>query len=196
MWINNISKITKITDKVKSKINAIFIKKGKRFFYNKLLHIDSNYAKKISFNDTQRILRAVEVKVATGISFSEWHRQKKENMFERIIYVVVNIDREILYEKINKRCRDMLNRGVIEEVENFLNEQCSNFHPLHKAIGLKPISLFLKGKIKKEECISIFKQDTRRYAKRQLTWFNNRAISAKHLGILDAENYILENVKI
>ena len=73
-----------------------------------------------------------------------------------------------------------------------INAICS--HPLHKAIGLDPISLLLLGKIKKEECISIFMQDTRRYAKKQLTWFNNRAKNAKHIGILEAENYILKNI--
>ena len=171
-------------------------RKGKQFLYDKLIEIDKNYAKKISSNDTQRILRAIEVKVATGKSFSEWHGQEKKNIFEKIIYVVVSMERDLLYDKINSRCKEMLKRGVIDEVEDFLDEQSDRFHPLHKAIGLKPISLFILGKMNKDECISIFMQDTRRYAKRQLTWFNNRASYAKHLGFFDAENYILNSVKI
>ena len=192
--INNISEIPQISNKIKSKINKIFLKKGKNFFYQKLLKIDNNYAKKISPNDTQRIQRAIEVKVATGKSFSDWHKQEKKKLFERVIYVVINTEREILYKKINQRCKNMINNGIFEEVENFLEEKSLDFHPLHKAIGLNPISLLLQKRLTKEDCISMFMQDTRRYAKRQLTWFNNRAKSAKHLGILEAENYILQRI--
>ena len=192
--VNNISEIPQISNKIKSKINKIFLKRGKNFFYQKLLKIDNNYAKKISSNDTQRIQRAIEVKVATGKSFSDWHKQEKKKLFKRIIYVVINTEREILYKKINQRCRNMIDNGILEEVENFLEEKYVDFHPLHKAIGLNPISLLLQKRLTKEECISMFMQDTRRYAKRQLTWFNNRAKSAKHLGILEAENYILQSI--
>ena len=192
----NISEIPQISKKVKFKVNKIMERKGKQFLYDKLIEIDKNYAKKISSNDTQRILRAIEVKVETGKSFSEWHGQEKKNIFEKIIYVVVSMERDLLYDKINSRCKEMLKRGVIDEVEDFLDEQSDRFHPLHKAIGLNPISLFILGKMNKDECISIFMQDTRRYAKRQLTWFNNRAGYAKHLGFFDAENYILNSVKI
>ena len=121
-------------------------------------------------------------------------RRKKKKLFKRIIYVVINTEREILYKKINQRCKNMIDNGILEEVENFLEEKSVDFHPLHKAIGLNPISLFLQKRLTKEDCISMFMQDTRRYAKRQLTWFNNRAKSAKHLGILEAENYILQRV--
>ena len=192
--INNISEIPQISNKIKSKINKIFLKRGKNFFYQKLLKIDNNYAKKISSNDTQRIQRAIEVKVATGKSFSDWHKQEKKKLFERVIYVVINTEREILYKKINQRCKSMIDNGILEEVENFLEEKSVDFHPLHKAIGLNPISQFLQKRLTKEDCISMFMQDTRRYAKRQLTWFNNRAKSAKHLGILEAENYILQRI--
>ena len=192
--INNISEIPQISDKIKSNINKIFLKKGKNFFYQKLLKIDNNYAKKISPNDSQRIQRAIEVKVATGKSFSDWHKQEKKKLFKRVIYVVINTEREILYKKINQRCKNMIKNGIFEEVENFLEEKSVDFHPLHKAIGLNPISLFLQKRLTKEDCISMFMQDTRRYAKRQLTWFNNRAKSAKHLGILEAENYILQRI--
>ena len=192
--INNISEIPQISNKIKSKINKIFLKKGKNFFYQKLLKIDNNYAKKISPNDTQRIQRAIEVKIATGKSFSDWHKQEKKKLFERVIYVVINTEREILYKKINQRCKNMINNGIFEEVENFLEDKSVNFHPLHKAIGLNPISLLLQKRLTKEECLSMFMQDTRRYAKRQLTWFNNRAKNAKHLGILEAENYILQSI--
>ena len=110
--INNISEIPQISNKIKSKINKIFLKKGKNFFYQKLLKIDNNYAKKISSNDTQRIQRAIEVKVATGKSFSDWHKQEKKKLFERVIYVVINAEREILYKKINQRCKNMINNGI------------------------------------------------------------------------------------
>ena len=192
--INDISEIPKISNKIKLKIKKVLSKKEINFFYEKILKDDQNYAKKISPNDTQRILRAIEVKVATGKTFSDWHKQKKRRIFNKIVYVVLSTERKLLYERVNTRCFKMFKEGVVEEVESFLSNKCNDFHPLHKAIGLEPISSLILGKINKEQCIEIFTQDTRRYAKRQLTWFNNRAKNAKHLGILDAENYILKNI--
>ena len=76
--INNISEIPQIPEKVKIKINKIMNRKGKLFLYNKLLKLIIVMQEKITSNDTQRILRAIEVKFATGKSFSEWHKQDKK----------------------------------------------------------------------------------------------------------------------
>ena len=81
-----------------------------------------------------------------------------------------------------KKCKNMIKNGIFEEVENFLEDKSVNFHPLHKAIGLNPISLLLQKRLTKEECLSRFMQDTRRYAKRQLTWFK-RAFSTSDIVI-------------
>jgi len=192
--INNISNIPPIPEKIKLRVNRILSVKGKSYFYEKLLKIDNSYATKISKNDTQRILRAIEVKVATGKNFSYWHKHKKENIFERVIYVVLNLERDDLYKNINERCKEMLSEGVVDEVKKFLKSKISADHPLHKAIGLEILSNYSKGKIKTEEALSLFSRDTRRYAKRQLTWFKNRAESAKNLGFNDSKNYILNNL--
>ena len=192
--INNISNIPQIPEKLRLRVNQILSIKGKSFFYEKLLKIDKSYATKISRNDTQRILRAIEVKVATGKNFSYWHKHKKENIFERVVYVVLNLERDNLYKNINERCKEMMSEGVVDEVKEFLINKITNDHPLHKAIGLEILSNYSRGEIKKEEALSLFSRDTRRYAKRQLTWFKNRATSAKHLGFNDAKKYILRNV--
>ena len=192
--INNISNIPPISKKIRLRVNRIFQDKGKNYFYEKLLKIDNSYATKISKNDTQRILRAVEVKVATGKNFSYWHKHKKENIFEKVVYVVLNLERDDLYKKINERCKEMLSEGVVDEVKRFLKNKISVDHPLHKAIGLEILSNYSRGEIKTDQALSLFSRDTRRYAKRQLTWFKNRANSAKHLSFNDAKNYILNNV--
>ena len=80
---NNISQIPEISNKIKSKVNEIFLRKGQKFFYEKLLKIDKDYAKKISPNDTQRILRAIEVKVSTGNIFSDWHKKEKKKFLKK-----------------------------------------------------------------------------------------------------------------
>ena len=139
-------------------------------------------------------MRAVEVKVATGKNFSYWHKHKKENIFERVVYVVLNLERDDLYKKINERCKEMLSEGVVDEVKRFLKNKISVDHPLHKAIGLEILSNYSRGEIKTDQALSLFSRDTRRYAKRQLTWFKNRALGAKHLCFDDAKNYILNNV--
>ena len=111
------------------------------------------------------------------------------------MYIVIKTERKVLYERVNKRCFKMIKEGVVEEVNEFFQKNVMNFiHPLHKAIGLSNrFETYLNGNLSKDNVLK-FLRDTRRYAKRQLTWFNNRAKNAKHLGILDAENYILKNI--
>ena len=91
----------------------------------------------------------------------------------------------------------MINSGVIEEVDEFIKKEKCNFtHPLHKAIGLSTFEKYLNGNLSKEDSISLFMRDTRRYAKRQLTWFNNKAINAIHLDVSEIRNYLVRNLKL
>ena len=91
----------------------------------------------------------------------------------------------------------MINLGVVEEVYEFIKKKKGNFtHPLHKAIGLSIFENYLNGSLSKDDAISLFMRDTRRYAKRQLTWFNNKATDAIHLDISEIRNYLVRNLKL
>ena len=146
--INNISNIPPISKKIRLRVNRIFQEKGKNYFYEKLLKIDNSYATKISKNDTQRILRAVEVKVATGKNFSYWHKHKKENIFEKVVYVVLNLERDDLYKKINERCKEMLSEGVVDEVKRFLKNKISLITHCIRLLDLRFYQIILEEKLK------------------------------------------------
>ena len=89
---------------------------GINFLYKKLQNIDNLYAQKISPNDKQRIVRAIEVKTSTGKSILEWQKNSRKKIFKKILYIVIKTDKEVLYSRINKRCQEMINLGVVEEV--------------------------------------------------------------------------------
>ena len=88
----------------------------------------------------------------------------------------------------------MIKSGVLEEISSFLNIKSKINHPLHKSIGFRSLEQHIGGSISLDESMKIFMQETRRYAKRQITWFNNKAIIAKHLDFADAKKYILSNI--
>lgn len=141
--------------------------------YETLKKLDPEYAQKISPRDKVRITRALEVIYASGKPFSEFH---KENPFFKrkrydIIKIGLNLPRKELYKKINLRVVKMIEKGWVEEVKNLLEKGYSPDLKPFKAIGYKYIIQYLQGKISLERAIELIQRDTRRYAKRQLTWF-------------------------
>jgi len=192
---NTISPIPKIPRKVNEKIEKIHSKLGNTFFYNKLQKIDIEYSKVISKNDPQRLIRSIAVKVATGKNISYWHKMKPNKIFRKILFVVIARDRKKLYKSIDDRCYRILKSEAIDEARDFLKKKEKNYdHPLHKSIGLRSIENYINGESDFEKTFQTFSQDTRRYAKRQITWFKNRSENASHLEFSDAKNFLLRNI--
>ena len=194
--INNISEIPKISQKIKKKIHNEFKNFGINYLYKELKKVDEEYSKKLSPNDTQRIIRALEVNLSTKANLSKWHKIGKNQIFKKIIYVVVKTEREKLYSRINSRCKKMIDLGLLDEVKSFLEIKQKLDHPIHKSIGLRQIIKYLDGVNSLEETMTDFTQETRRYAKRQLTWFNNKAKEAIHLEGPKIRDYILRELKL
>ena len=193
--IQKVSPIPTIPKKIRKKTIEMQVTKGNEFMYEKLKKIDIDSSKVISANDTQRLIRAIEVKEATGEPISSWHSKSVKKLFKHFIYIVLTDERELLYQKINKRCANLVNSGVLEEVRDFLNNKKNIEHPVHKAIGFRIIASFLKGDLTICKTIEEFSKDTRRYAKRQMTWFNNRSKHSIKLSFQEAKKYILKNTK-
>ncbi len=139
--------------------------------YEMAVKIDEEAMKNISRNDKKRIIRVLEIYKQTGMTKTELEKKtrKEETEFEYKVFVT-NLDREKLYEKINKRVDIMIEDGLIDEVRNIL-EKYKEYPTAMQALGYKETKQYLDGKITKEEMIEKIKQETRRYAKRQLTWF-------------------------
>ncbi len=194
--INNISEIPKVPTEIKRKVDNMLKKYGINYLYEELKKTDEEYSKKISPNDTQRIIRALEVNLSTKTTLSEWHKMEKNKIFKKVIYIVVKSEREKLYSRINQRCKKMIGLGVLEEVKSFLEIKQTLEHPIHKSIGLRQIIRYLRGFNSLEETMLDFMQETRRYAKRQLTWFNNKAKEAVHLEDSKINDYVLRKLKL
>ena len=145
---------------------------GKDALYEKLKQIDPTAADKIHKNNIKRVIRALEVCDITGIKFSELNTdiRKPSNKYECIL-IGLSMNRKVLYERINQRVDKMIEDGLIEEVKSLLNKGYTKNLVSMQAIGYKEIIDYLEGNSTLEEAVNILKRNTRRFAKRQYTWF-------------------------
>ena len=144
---------------------------GLQKLYEQAKKIDPEAIEKISFNDKKRIIRILEIFKCTGKTKTqqEIESRKKELKYNYKVFAI-NIERPILYERINKRVDIMVKNGLIDEVK-FILKKYKEFPTAMQAIGYKEIVEYLNGIITKDEAIEKIKQESRRYAKRQITWF-------------------------
>ena len=189
-----ISPIPKVSKKTLNKIENIKKFENNNFLYNRLKELDPEYACKISVNDSQRITRSLSVIFETGKPFTFWHSLKSKKLFKKLIYVFISHERDELYQRINKRCEKIINYGGLDEVNDFLDIEKEMSHPLHKSIGFQIFKKKNMGILDYDEALDMFKVDTRRYAKRQITWFKNRSKDAKFLPYNKVESFILKNL--
>ena len=165
---------------------------GLKKLYEKAKEIDPQAVEKISENDKKRILRILEIYHATGKNKTEQEieSRKKEIEYDYKVYAL-NWDREILYQRINQRVDIMIQRGLIQEVEKIL-QKYNEFPTAMQGLGYKEVVQYLQGKLTKEEMIEKMKMETRRYAKRQMTWFRKN----KQTIWLNGQDDIQNNIKI
>ena len=146
-------------------------KEGLEKLYEKAKKIDPQAMKKISRNDQKRILRVLEIYNATGKTKTEQEIESRKNEVKYDYReFAINMDREKLYDRINKRVDIMIQKGLIEEVENLLKKY-NEFPTAMQGLGYKEVVEYIQGKVLKEDMIENIKRESRRYAKRQITWF-------------------------
>lgn len=164
-----------LTDKsVRDKIKAELDKKGIAELYNRLVDIDPELAVKIHLNDTKRITRALEIYEITGKPPSAHYRnQETESPFPNRIFVLT-MERENLYQRINERVDQMIQDGLVDEVQALLNSGLRKNLDSLLTLGYQEVVTYLDGECSYAEMVENIKRNTRRYAKRQLTWFRNQ----------------------
>jgi tRNA dimethylallyltransferase len=150
--------------------------KGNQGLWERLNKIDPDAAEKIHPNNVRRVIRALEVYYETGQLFSSFQneRKKKDSIYDAYI-ICLNTDRSVLYERINKRVDIMIEEGLLEEAQELWNK----LGPEPKAqstkgIGYQELFPYFNDESSLDEAVAKIKQNSRRYAKRQLTWFRNR----------------------
>lgn len=153
------------------KLNQEIENKGLDHLYEILKQVDPSYAQKMDGLNKQRILRALDVWMQTGKSFSSFHQDEDFELPENTLIFGLHRSRENLYERINHRVDSMFERGLIEETEKILNMGFDKTSQSLNTVGYKEVISFLEGNLNKKEMIEKVKTSTRRYAKRQLTWF-------------------------
>lgn len=136
----------------------------------KLLHaLDPISAQKIDHNNKRRIIRALEVSILSGKPFSE-QRGRGEQLFD-VLRIGIDVRREVLHDRIEKRIDKMLESGLVDEVKGLLKQRYGWNLPSMSGIGYRQFKDFLEGNTTLEDVTELFKRDTRRYARRQMTWF-------------------------
>ena len=158
---------------IRNELELIAESLGNDFLYNKLKEIDPKTAEKYHPNELNRIIRALEIYEITGEKPSEKRTGERvlNKNIDPILFFLNYNDRQILYDRINDRVIEMINQGLVEEfkyiVENFnLDENSQSM----AAIGYKEIFPYIRGEISLDEMINLIQRNTRRYAKRQITW--------------------------
>ena len=181
-----------LNEEYRKELERIRDEQGLEILYKKALEIDPKAMEKISSNDFKRITRILEIYKATGKTKTQ---QEAESRLNEIPYdykvFAINYYREKLYERINKRVDIMLEKGLIKEVENLL-EKYSEFPTAMQGLGYKEVKQYLDGDLTKEEMTEKIKQESRRYAKRQFTWFRKN----KQTIWIDGQADINDNISI
>ena len=164
-------KIPKIPIKFRNKIRSLHKKIGQEKFFSKLINIDPLIKNNINKFDTQRSIRAYEIKTFTKKSMINWFKDTKPYFNDDVFYkIYLDLPRDEIIKKIYLRTRQMIKNGAIKEVKNFLKLKVSKKKTANKAIGITEIKEFLEKKISISVVIERIAVKTRQYAKRQTTW--------------------------
>lgn len=157
-------------NKIREKLEQELAENGIDYMHEKLRGLDEEAANRIHKNNTKRVIRAIEV-CMSGQKMNDFSKDLRYNEKYKPIIIVLNRDREVLYQRINKRVDIMLENGLLDEVKELLKMGYTKDMISMQGIGYKEMIKYLDGEYTYDEAIEIIKRDSRRYAKRQLTWF-------------------------
>ncbi len=167
--------IPSVPDNVRNEAQRLYADWGEEKFRSALARRDPDSAARIASNDKQRLIRAFEVVEHTGKTLGDWHKSGgasgAENAVERRLVLP---PRDKLYEACDRRFRNMIDGGALDEVRRLLERNLSPDLPAMKILGVREIAAFLRKEMSLEDAVSKAQQHTRNYAKRQMTWFRNR----------------------
>lgn len=167
--VNGLSSLPESDPKLRDELMALSVDE----LYEKLLELDPEAAEKIHKNNKKRVERAVEVCLITGKKFSVLSKENVKNNNYDFLKVCLTRDREILYERIDKRVDIMMSEGLLDEVTALYKKYGGEILRKINIIGYTQIIDYFEGKISLEAAVDFIKRDSRHYAKRQMTWFNN-----------------------
>jgi len=189
--INGLVKIPKIPIKFRNKIRLMQKKEGQKKFYKKLIQLDPKVKNKFDSNDSQRSVRAFEIKLYTKVSMYDWLNKTKSQFKDSdFLKLYIDFKREELVQRIMIRTIKMLKEGAIEEVKRFIKLKIKKDHGVKKVIGIDELTQLLNKQINLEDAQELISIKTRQYAKRQATWARSRMITWKKINPTMINGYI------
>jgi tRNA dimethylallyltransferase len=189
--IDGLVKIPEIPIKFRNEIRLMQKKEGQRKFYKELLRIDPMAKNKFDQNDTQRAIRAFEIKSFTKISMYEWlAKTKSEFKDEEFLKLYIDFKREDLIKRISLRSIKMIEEGAINEVKKFIKLKIKKDLSVNRVIGIDELTQHLDKKIKLVQARELISIKTRQYAKRQATWARSRMTSWEKINPFKITDYI------
>jgi len=189
--IDGLVKIPEIPLKFRYKVRLMSKREGQEKFYKKLLKLDPKIKDKFDPNDTQRSIRAYEIKSYTNISMYDWlTKTKSEFKDSDFLKLHIETKREKLIERINLRTSSMINSGAINEVKKFIKLKIIKDQSVNKVIGIAELTQYLNSEITLEEAKGLILIKTRQYAKRQATWARTRMVSWVKIDPNKVDGYI------
>ena len=178
LYIDTLMNNTVFLDYTKNEFRAKLEKRknseGIESLYEELKRVDPEAAQRLHINDSKRIIRALELYYSTGKTISQQNMlsHKEESPYDFLFFVLDAHDRNVLYKRINDRVDIMLHMGLVDEAKAFFRSETSK--TAKQAIGYKELKPYLDGVVTLEAAVEKLKMETRRYAKRQLTWFRHK----------------------
>lgn len=160
-----------ISQQIREDLNSEYKNKGIEFLQKKLQQLDPQHYENVDIYNPQRIIRALEVCIGTGKAYSSFLNKKKKDRFFSFIQIGLIAEREAMYNRINLRVEKMLENGLFREVQRLYKYK--NLNAL-QTVGYREFFDFLDSKINFNQAIELTKMNTRRFAKRQLTWYNKQ----------------------
>ena len=189
--INGLVKIPEIPLKFRNKVRLMSKRQGQKKFYKKLLKLDPKVKDRFDPNDTQRSIRAYEIKSYTDISMYDWlARTESEFKNSDFLKLYIETKREKLIKRINLRTLNMINGGAINEVKKFLKLKIRKDQSVNKVIGIAELTQYLNHEVTLEEAKELISIKTRQYAKRQATWARTRMTSWKKIKPTRIDDFI------
>lgn len=177
--VEGLSPIPSIPEEVRTHWRAEAADKGAAHVHGALMARDAEMATRLAPADTQRIVRALEVLDATGMSLADWQRLPRKPVLDlaETIALVVSVDREELSRRIDMRFLTMMEQGALDEVLQLKKLDLDPTLPLMTALGVRPLLRHLSGELSRDEAIAAGQAETRQYAKRQVTWARGNMIA-------------------
>lgn len=188
--IDGLDEMPEIDPVVANNVEQKYKENGLSWLQQYVLNHDKVYASQVDMNNPMRLLRAVKVMESSGKPFSEYRKGIRKKRDYKVMRYYINPDRDILYDAINKRVEKMIDAGLIAEADGL--KEYRHLKALH-TVGYSELFDMLEGKVTLDEAINLIKRNSRRYGKRQITWFKNQGDWVSLDAGMDDEN--IEKIK-